>query len=146
MRTFGVVPLNPLSNGGASLGEVAKVIQPDALLFEAAEEAFDEAVLRRRIRRDEFLTQLIVAAGGANAPTLKISRYRCAAPVWNLQDATWRSAPGRPPRGPSSASLARPQRKFVAGHFDHTLLVCSASIVRRPLRVGSGWVRSRQFG
>ena len=39
---FGVVPFNPLSNGGAGFGET---MLPDAFFFEAAKEAFDEALL-----------------------------------------------------------------------------------------------------
>jgi hypothetical protein len=48
MRTPGVVPFDPLSNGGASFGEAAEVVQPDALLFETAKEALDEAILLGR--------------------------------------------------------------------------------------------------
>ena len=71
MGPFGVVPLDPLSNGGASFGEAAEVVLPDALLFETAKEAFDEAVLLGGIGRNELLAQPVIAAGGAKAPALE---------------------------------------------------------------------------
>jgi hypothetical protein len=60
---FGIVPFNPLSNGG--VGEAGEVMLPDALFFEAAKEAFDEAVLFGRVGRDELLVKTVIAAGGA---------------------------------------------------------------------------------
>ena len=71
VRTAGVVPLNPLSNGAPSFGEAAKVMQPDTLLFKTTKEALDETILLRRIRRNELLAQPVIAASGAKAPALK---------------------------------------------------------------------------
>src|SRR6516162_1986616 len=68
---FGVVPLNPMSNGSASFGEVAEVMLPDTLLFKAAKETLDDTVLLRRIRSNEFLAQPIVTTGGTKASALE---------------------------------------------------------------------------
>ena len=70
MRTPGVVPFDPLSNGGASFGEAAKVVQPDAFLLETAKEPLDETIWLRRIGRNELLAQPVIVAGGAKAPAL----------------------------------------------------------------------------
>jgi hypothetical protein len=51
--------------------EAGEVMLPDALFFETAKKAFDEAVLLGCIRRNEFLAQTIIAAGGAKTPALK---------------------------------------------------------------------------
>src|ERR1700691_5277196 len=64
VRPFGVIPFDPLSNGGAGFGEAGEVMLPDTLFFEAAKEAFDEAVLFGRVGRDELLRQTVIAAGG----------------------------------------------------------------------------------
>ena len=82
MRTPGVVPFDPLSNGGASFGEAAEVVQPDALLFKTTKEALDEAILLGRIGRNELLAQPVIAASGAKAPALEdesvvSANYRC---------------------------------------------------------------------
>ena len=82
MRTPDVVPFDPLSNGGASFGEAAEVVQPDTLLLETTEEALDETILVGCIGRNELLAQPVIAAGGAKAPTLKdesvvAANYRC---------------------------------------------------------------------
>jgi hypothetical protein len=71
VRASVVVPFDPLSNGGASFGETAEVVQPDALLFKTTKEALDEAVLLGRIGCDEFLAQPVIAASGAKAPALE---------------------------------------------------------------------------
>jgi len=71
MRPPGVVPVNPLRQFIASLGEAAEVVLPGALLFQAPEEALDKAILLRRVRRNEFLPQTVVTAGGTVAPALE---------------------------------------------------------------------------
>jgi hypothetical protein len=71
MRTPGVVPFDPLGNGGASFGEGAEVMQPDTLLFETAEEALYETILLGRIGRNELQAQPAIAASGAKAPALE---------------------------------------------------------------------------
>ena len=55
MGSARVVPMNPPADAVVSLLEGVKPLEPDALLFDASEEALDEAVLLRRIRRDELL-------------------------------------------------------------------------------------------
>ena len=49
MRSLGVVPLDPLSNGSAGFGEVAEVVLPNTLLLEIAKEALHDPVLLRRL-------------------------------------------------------------------------------------------------
>ena len=71
MRPFGVVPFDPASNGGTGFAEAGEVMLPDTLFFEAAKKAFDETVLLGCIRRNEFLAQTIIAAGGTKTPALK---------------------------------------------------------------------------
>jgi hypothetical protein len=44
---------------------------PDALLLQAAEEALDDSVLLRRVRRDELLAEPLVAACRPEAPALE---------------------------------------------------------------------------
>ena len=82
MGPFGVVPFDPLSNGGAGFGEAGEVMLPDTLLFEATKEAFDEAVLFGSIRRDELLAQAVIAASGVKTPALKDEAilFRCIRP------------------------------------------------------------------
>lgn len=46
---------------------------PAALLFEASEEALDQAVLLRDVGRDELLREAVVATGGAEAAALERS-------------------------------------------------------------------------
>src|SRR5271157_748790 len=91
MRALAVVPIDPASDGGARLSEIAEVVLPDALLFEAAKEALDEPILLRRIGRDELLAQAIVAAGGAKAPALKDQPIVAAHHRGRLRDAACRS-------------------------------------------------------
>jgi hypothetical protein len=63
--------LDPLSNGGASFGEAAEVMQPDTLLFETTKEPLNEAVLLGRTGCNELLTQTVIAASDAKAPALE---------------------------------------------------------------------------
>src|SRR5580704_1122675 len=107
MRTPGVVPFDPLGNSGASFGEAAEIVQPDALLFKATKEALDETILLRRIGRNEFLTEPVIAAGGAKAPALEdesivTTYYRCR--TFRSKRARQASSSAR------SASLARPRK------------------------------------
>ena len=71
VRSLGVVPLDPLSNGSAGFGEVAEVVLPNTLLLETAKEALHEPVLLRRLGSHELLAQTVVVAGGAKAPALE---------------------------------------------------------------------------
>ena len=54
MTKPGVVPFDPLSNGGASFGETAEVVQPYALLLETPKQALDGALLRGRVRCNDI--------------------------------------------------------------------------------------------
>jgi hypothetical protein len=71
MRTLGVIPFDPLGDGSTSLGKAGEVVLPNTLLFQAAKEAFDNAVLFRGIRSDKLRAQLVIAAGGAKPPALE---------------------------------------------------------------------------
>ena len=51
--------------------KLSKLMLPDTFLLETAEEAFDDAILLGRIRRDEFLGQPIIAARRPEPATLK---------------------------------------------------------------------------
>jgi hypothetical protein len=78
---FGVVPLDPLSNGSSRLGEAGEIMLPDS---ETAKEALHDAVLLGCIGRDELLAQTRVAAGGAKAPApedqaVGATHHRCRA-------------------------------------------------------------------
>jgi hypothetical protein len=52
------VPFDPVNNSGAGFAEAGEVMLPDTLLFEAAKEAFDEAVLFGGVGCDELLRQM----------------------------------------------------------------------------------------
>ena len=67
MGTTLVGEADPLTDGRSRVRERGEVVLPDALLFEATEEAFDEAVLLRCVGGDELLAEAVVAAGGAKA-------------------------------------------------------------------------------
>jgi hypothetical protein len=69
--TSGVLPLDPLSDGGASFSEAGEVLEPDAILLETPKEALDEAILLGRIGCNEFLVQRVIGASGAKAPALE---------------------------------------------------------------------------
>lgn len=55
MRTVLVVPVHPVPNDPPRLVEGLKHVLPDTLFFETSKEAFDDAILFRRIRRAELL-------------------------------------------------------------------------------------------
>lgn len=71
MRPARVVPGEPSAEALLSLSKSRKLMLPHALLFETAEEAFNHAILFRRVRRHEFLRQPIVATGRSEAAALK---------------------------------------------------------------------------
>jgi len=80
MRAFVVVPVKPSADEAIGFREVAEIMLPSAFFFQAAKEAFNQAVLLRRIRRDVFLRQLVIMAGGPETTALKhqavIASYR----------------------------------------------------------------------
>ena len=66
-----VVPLHPVSNAPSRLLKRLERVLPDALFLETPKESFNDAVLFRRVGRDELLLQAIVPTGLAKAPTLE---------------------------------------------------------------------------
>ncbi len=71
MRPLLVVPLHPVPNDPPRLLERRKHVLPDAIFFEYAKEPFDDPVLLRPIRRDEFLLQSIASTGPPEPAALK---------------------------------------------------------------------------
>lgn len=66
---------------------------PDTLFFEASKEPFDHPILLRRIRRDEFLLELVVATGLPKQPTLEdqpIVTAEACAPTGRSIPNRWR--------------------------------------------------------
>jgi hypothetical protein len=53
-----VVVLHPVTDDPARLVKRLKCVLPDALFFKTAKEPFDDTVLLRRVRRNEFLLEL----------------------------------------------------------------------------------------
>ena len=66
MRPTDVVPLDPLLGGRLRFCEGVKGMLPNTLLLQAAEESLDDAVLLRRVRRDELLRQGSVPLSSQN--------------------------------------------------------------------------------
>jgi hypothetical protein len=66
-----VVEADPCCDGALGFFEVVKVMEPGTLLFQAAEEALDQAVLLRGVRGDELLCQAVIAAGATEPAALK---------------------------------------------------------------------------
>ena len=60
MRASFVVPLDPLPDLRLGLREAVKTVLRDTFLFQAAEEPFDDPVLRGRLRGDELLSKPVV--------------------------------------------------------------------------------------
>ncbi len=89
VRPLLIVPLDPHADHPPRLSKGLKLMLPDTLFFETAKEAFDDAVLLRRVRRDELLRHPIVPTGCAKAPALKDQ------PIVTVQDRR-RSRPQRP--------------------------------------------------
>ena len=118
MRTPGVVPFDPASNGGTGFGEACEIMLPYTLFFEAAEKAFDETVLLGCIRRNEFLAQTIIAAGGTKTPALKNQS------IIRAHHRRWAERAQRP-EARQAGLLERPlgfpgataQCEFIASHF-----------------------------
>ena len=71
MRSSLVVPVEPVPNDPPRLLKRLERVLPDALLLQTPKEPFNDPVLFRRIGRNEFLVQAIVATGLPKPPTLK---------------------------------------------------------------------------
>jgi len=108
MRPAGVVPREPAPEPLLGLSKIVKLMLLDALLFETAEEAFDRAILLRRVRRDEFPRQAIIPARRPEPAALKdqpivTPHYRHGA-LWAQRACRQAASTAR------SASLARPRK------------------------------------
>ena len=55
VRADGVVLVDPVANDGSGVLEGGEAMEPDALFLKGADEAFAEAVLLGRVRRDILL-------------------------------------------------------------------------------------------
>ena len=110
VRPAGVVPGEPTPEALLGLSKIRKLMLPDALLFETPKEALNHAILLRRVRRDEFLRQPVVATGSAEAAALKDQPLS----LRTIGTAPWgRNVPNRERQAASSArsaSLARPRK------------------------------------
>ncbi len=63
MRPFRVVVPNPGSDDTLGLGQGLKPVLPDALFLQALDEPLHDAVLLRRVGRDELLGQTVASDG-----------------------------------------------------------------------------------
>lgn len=63
MGPFRVVKANPRSDDTLGLGQGFKPVLPGALFLQALDEPFHDAVLLRRVGRDEFLGQPVASDG-----------------------------------------------------------------------------------
>ena len=71
MRPVLVVEADSACDRRAGLREGTERVLPAALLFEASEEAIDQAVLLGGVRRDELLREEVVATGGTETAALE---------------------------------------------------------------------------
>ena len=71
MRPLLIVPLHPVPNDPSGLLECLKHVLPDTLFFETAKEPLNNPVLLRRVGRDEFLLEAIVATGLSKSTALE---------------------------------------------------------------------------
>ena len=62
MRTAGIIPLDPFGDRTPCFLKAGEIVLPNAFFLQAPEEAFNDAVLFRRVWRDELLRKLIVTA------------------------------------------------------------------------------------
>ena len=118
MRPASVVPGEPTPESLLGLRKILKLMLPHAFLFETAEEPFDDAILFRCVRRDEFLRKPIIATGSPEPAALKDQ------PIVTTHN--WHRALGPQCAEPLEAGrLERPfgllgsaaQGEFIANHF-----------------------------
>jgi hypothetical protein len=55
MRSVVIIPMQPATDGSIGLREVAEIVLPSALFFQATEEPFNQAILLWGIRGNELL-------------------------------------------------------------------------------------------
>ena len=117
MRALLVVPLHPRPNDASCVLKRLKHVLPDAFFFEASEKPFDDPILFRCIRRDEFLLQPIVSTGLPKPPALK--DHAVITPQDRRPHGPQRPEPGQ--TGGFHCALGRlhptPERKLVPNHF-----------------------------
>ena len=71
MRSPFVIPVYPALDSFPRLRKVYELMLPYAFFLEASEEAFDDSVLFRGVRRDKLLAEAIETAGLAETFALK---------------------------------------------------------------------------
>lgn len=59
MRPTAVIELDPVADHAAGMLHRLEAMAMHALLFQSPDQALDQAVLLRRVRRDEFLPQAV---------------------------------------------------------------------------------------
>lgn len=113
-----VIPPHPSVNCTVGFLETGKLLLPHALLFETAKEAFNQATLLGRIRRDRFLLESIVSAGLAEPSTLK-DQAVITTKDWGR--STWsecaKASPTGALNGPFRFLRPSSQRQFIANNF-----------------------------
>ena len=66
-----VVEADPATDRAAGLLEGLERVLPDALFFQASEEAFDHPILLGGVGRDDLLGEAVIATGRAEASALE---------------------------------------------------------------------------
>ena len=61
MRSSAVVEIDPVANDAAGMLQRFESMAMDALLFQSPDQALNQAILLRRMRRDELLSQTVTA-------------------------------------------------------------------------------------
>ena len=67
MRPPAVVKLDPVANHATGMLQRLETMAMDALLFQSPDQTFNQAILLRRMRRNELLPQAIAANQGGIA-------------------------------------------------------------------------------
>lgn len=139
MRPLLVVPLHPVPNDPSGLLECLKHVLPDTLFFETAKEPFNHPVLLRRVGRDEFLLQSIVATGLSKSTALKDQPV--VASENRRPDRTERPEPLEAGSfdGPFRLLRPTPQREFVPDHFP--IMTINHGRQMRPAILSTGDMR-----
>ncbi len=60
MGTAGIRPIDPLADRAPGFLKTGEIVLPNAFFLQAPKEAFYDAVLFRRVRRDKLLCQSII--------------------------------------------------------------------------------------
>src|SRR4030095_9768094 len=149
-----VVPADPRGQLTLRVVEAGEVVLPDTFLLQAAEEALDDAVLLRRVGRDELLGQPIVATRRPKPPALiDQDVVRADAGVAGRGDgvprrfAASQSVRGTPPRArvrpPGPARSGRTRGRSVLDHGSRSLPPGAPSHLVRNTRASDRWPIAR---